>query len=36
LTFEGISMTPHIGASTNQAQENIGTEIARKMIALLG
>jgi D-3-phosphoglycerate dehydrogenase len=36
LNFEGISVTPHIGASTNQAQENIGTEIARKLIALLG
>lgn len=36
LGFDGISMTPHIGASTNQAQENIGTEIARKIIALLG
>jgi len=36
LQCAGISLSPHIGASTSQAQENIGTELARKIIALLG
>ncbi len=35
LAAKNISLTPHIGASTGQAQENIGTELARKIIALL-
>ena len=36
LQCAGISLSPHIGASTSQAQENIGPELARKIIALLG
>jgi len=30
-----ISLTPHIGAATNEAQERIGVELAEKMIAVL-
>ena len=30
-----ISLTPHIGASTNEAQERIGVELAEKIIAAL-
>lgn len=30
-----ISMTPHIGAATNEAQERIGVELAEKLIAAL-
>lgn len=30
-----ISLTPHIGAATNEAQERIGVELAEKMIAAL-
>ncbi len=39
--FEGIlkhgkiSLTPHIGAATNEAQERIGVELAEKLIAAL-
>jgi D-3-phosphoglycerate dehydrogenase / 2-oxoglutarate reductase len=32
LEHPRISLTPHIGASTREAQERIGIEIARKMI----
>ncbi|WP_379091780.1 D-2-hydroxyacid dehydrogenase [Pedobacter sp. UC225_65] len=32
LTHPKISLTPHIGASTNEAQERIGTELANLMI----
>ena len=28
----GISLTPHIGAATVEAQERIGTELAEKII----
>lgn len=31
-----ISLTPHIGASTNAAQNRIGTELAEKVMANLG
>lgn len=32
LTHPKISLTPHIGASTNEAQERIGTELAQLII----
>lgn len=31
-----ISLTPHIGAATNEAQERIGVELAEKIIEALG
>ena len=30
-----ISLTPHIGAATNQAQDRIGSELATQIISLL-
>ncbi|MCD6069234.1 MAG: 3-phosphoglycerate dehydrogenase [Bacteroidetes bacterium] len=35
LTHPGISLTPHIGAATNEAQERIGIELAEKIIEAL-
>ena len=35
LNHPKISMTPHIGAATNEAQERIGVELAEKLIAAL-
>lgn len=35
LTHAKISLSPHIGAATNEAQERIGIELAEKMIAAL-
>lgn len=35
LTHEKISLTPHIGAATAEAQERIGIELAEKIIAAL-
>lgn len=35
LTHPRISLTPHIGASTEEAQNKIGEELAHKMIAAL-
>ena len=35
LTHPRISLTPHIGASTNEAQERIGVELAEKIIVAL-
>jgi len=35
LNHPKVSDTPHIGASTNQAQENIGIELAEQIIAAL-
>jgi D-3-phosphoglycerate dehydrogenase len=35
LTHPRISVTPHIGASTEEAQNKIGIELAEKMIAAL-
>jgi D-3-phosphoglycerate dehydrogenase len=32
LTHPRISLSPHIGASTDQAQANIGIELAEKII----
>lgn len=34
LEHPNISLTPHIGASTGEAQRNIGVELAEKIIAL--
>ena len=31
-----LSLTPHIGAATNQAQDRIGTELASQIISILG
>ena len=36
LQHPNVSCTPHIGASTGEAQENIGIELADKLIAILG
>ena len=33
LTHPNVSLTPHIGASTKEAQSNIGLELANKIIA---
>jgi len=35
LKHPNVSCTPHIGASTNEAQENIGIELADKLISVL-
>lgn len=35
LNHPKISLTPHIGAATNEAQERIGVELAEKIIAAL-
>lgn len=35
LSHTKISLSPHIGAATNEAQERIGIELAEKMIAAL-
>jgi len=35
LKHSKISLSPHIGAATNEAQERIGIELAEKMIAAL-
>lgn len=35
LKHPKISLTPHIGAATNEAQERIGVELAEKLIAAL-
>lgn len=35
LTHEKISLTPHIGAATDEAQERIGIELAEKIIVAL-
>jgi D-3-phosphoglycerate dehydrogenase len=36
LMNEKISLTPHIGAATNEAQDRIGTELANQIISILG
>lgn len=36
LKHPNVSCTPHIGASTNEAQEKIGLELADKLIGILG
>ena len=35
LMHPDISLTPHIGAATQEAQDRIGLELASKIIALL-
>ena len=30
-----LSLTPHIGAATNEAQDRIGTELASQIISIL-
>ena len=35
LMNQKVSLTPHIGAATNQAQDRIGSELATQIIALL-
>jgi D-3-phosphoglycerate dehydrogenase len=35
LTHPKVSSTPHIGASTGEAQEKIGIELAEKLIEVL-
>lgn len=35
LNMETVSVSPHIGASTNEAQRNIGVELANKIINFL-
>ena len=36
LMHPDISLTPHIGAATNEAQDRIGTELAQQIKELLG
>jgi D-3-phosphoglycerate dehydrogenase / 2-oxoglutarate reductase len=36
LSHPKISLSPHIGAATGQAQANIGTELAGKIIHFFG
>jgi D-3-phosphoglycerate dehydrogenase / 2-oxoglutarate reductase len=36
LMNESVSLSPHIGAATNEAQDRIGTELASQIIALIG
>ena len=31
-----VSLTPHIGAATNEAQDRIGTELAAQIVSILG
>ncbi len=35
LTLQNIVLTPHLGATTNEAQEDVGSEIAEQTIAYL-
>ena len=35
LTLENIVLTPHLGATTKEAQEDVGSEIAEQVIAYL-
>ena len=36
LTLENISLSPHIGAATTEAQERIGLELADHILSILG
>ena len=36
LSHQKISLTPHIGAATSEAQDRIGTELAEKLISRFG
>eukprot|EP00389_Voromonas_pontica_P005759 GDKH01008624.1.p1 GENE.GDKH01008624.1~~GDKH01008624.1.p1 ORF type:complete len:158 (-),score=19.83 GDKH01008624.1:121-570(-) len=35
LMNDRISLTPHIGAATNEAQDRIGTELAEQIISIM-
>jgi D-3-phosphoglycerate dehydrogenase len=35
LMHPKVSLTPHIGAATGEAQDRIGTELASQIISLL-
>jgi D-3-phosphoglycerate dehydrogenase len=35
LMNEKISLTPHIGAATNEAQDRIGTELASQIVSIM-
>ncbi|MGY8921920.1 MAG: 3-phosphoglycerate dehydrogenase, partial [Flavobacteriales bacterium] len=35
LMSHKVSLSPHIGAATNEAQDRIGTELASQIITLL-
>ena len=35
LMHPNISLTPHIGAATNEAQDRIGKELADQIVSLL-
>ena len=35
LMHDKISLTPHIGAATNEAQDRIGLELANQIISIL-
>ena len=35
VSHPNVSVTPHVGASTNEAQDRVGTEIAEKIVAAL-
>jgi D-3-phosphoglycerate dehydrogenase len=35
LTLQNIVLTPHLGATTNEAQEDVGSELAEQVIAYL-
>ena len=36
LNHPSVSVTPHIGASTNEAQTRIGIELAQKVVEAVG
>ena len=36
LMNASLSLTPHTGAATNEAQDRIGTELASQIISILG
>jgi D-3-phosphoglycerate dehydrogenase len=36
LMNPALSLTPHTGAATNEAQDRIGTELAEQIITILG
>jgi D-3-phosphoglycerate dehydrogenase len=36
LMHPNVSLTPHIGAATKEAQDRIGTELAQQILAILG
>lgn len=35
LTLQNITLTPHLGATTSEAQEEVGSEIAEQVVAFL-